>query len=279
MKMTSLTEAYQHCESIIKEHSNTFYKAFMLLPQEKRNAVWAVYAFCRKVDDIVDEGLHPEEELLVFKEQFNLFLAGYQPSENPMWLALRDVFDKFEMDEKAFWDMIKGQEMDLTKKTYYSEEEVLYYSYHVASTVGLMLLPILAPNNKEDLREGAIALGKAMQLTNILRDIGEDLERERVYIPINLLRSVGYSEELLKHRIVNSSFIQAWESLAQLAESYYEQALKTMDLYPLHSRTPVKGAAYLYRAILWSIRKKGYTVFYTKHYVSSEEKQQIISQM
>ncbi|MDX5476693.1 MAG: phytoene/squalene synthase family protein, partial [Bacillaceae bacterium] len=215
--MMSIIEAYQHCESIIKEHSKTFYKAFMLLPQEKKNAVWAVYAFCRKVDDIVDEGLNPQVELAYFKDQFDLFLTGFLPAENPMWLALRDVFQKYEMDEKAFWDMIKGQEMDLSKKTYYSEEEVLFYSYHVASTVGLMLLPILAPDNKEKLREGAIALGKAMQLTNILRDIGEDLERERIYIPINLLRSVGYSEELLKHRIVNSSFIQAWESLAQLA--------------------------------------------------------------
>ncbi|WP_096155183.1 MULTISPECIES: phytoene/squalene synthase family protein [Bacillus] len=277
--MMSLAKAYQHCELIIKEHSLTFYSAFMLLPKEKKNAVWAVYAFCRRVDDIVDEGVNPKEDLMNFKEQFDLFLTGFLPSNDPMWLALQDVFDKYEMDEQAFWDMIKGQEMDLYKKMYYSEEEVLFYSYHVASTVGLMLLPILAPENRDKLREGAIALGKAMQITNILRDIGEDLERERIYIPIDLLRSVGYSEELLKHRIVNASFIQAWEALAQIAESYYEQSLETLDLYPLHSRTSVKGAAYLYRAILPSIRKKGYTVFHTKHYVTSEEKQQIISQM
>lgn len=277
--MTDLMKAYLHCESIIKEHSKTFYKAFMLLPKEKKQAVWAVYAFCRQVDDIVDEGRDPKEELFGFKQSFAVFLKGQLPSQDPMWLALQDVFQKYEMDVQAFHDMITGQEMDLYKKLYYTEEEVLHYSYHVASTVGLMLLPILAPNNKDVLRQDAIALGQAMQITNILRDIGEDLERDRIYIPIEKLEQAGYSIEDLKMHIVNNKFISVWEDMANKAEKLYEQAMSSIDLYPLHSRTPVKGAAYLYRAILGSIRKKGYSVFKTKHYVSNEEKREIISQI
>ncbi len=277
--MNNLTKAYHHCESIIKEHSKTFYKAFMLLPKEKKQAVWAVYAFCRQVDDIVDEGGNPKEELYAFKQSFDAFLQGHLPSEEPMWLALQDVFQKYEMDVEAFHDMITGQEMDLYKKLYYTEEEVLHYSYYVASTVGLMLLPILAPNNKDALRQDAIALGQAMQITNILRDIGEDLERERIYIPIEKLEQAGYSVADLKMHIVNNKFISVWEDMALKAEKLYEQAMSSIDLYPLHSRTPVKGAAYLYRAILGSIRKKGYSVFKTKHFVSNEEKREIISQI
>jgi len=277
--MNELVKAYQHCENIIKEHSKTFYKAFMLLPADKKKAVWAVYAFCRQVDDIVDEGENPKEELYRFKEYFDEFLKGKLPTSDPMWLALQDVFTIYEMDIEAFRDMITGQEMDLYKKLYYTEEEVMTYSYHVASTVGLMLLPILAPKNKEVLRQDAIALGQAMQLTNILRDVGEDLTRDRIYLPINRLEEAGYSIHELQQHVVNKALISVWEDIAAKAERLYEQALSTIDLYPIHSRTPVKGAAYLYRAILGSIRKKHYSVFKTKHYVSNDEKQQIISQI
>ncbi|WP_223700733.1 phytoene/squalene synthase family protein [Sutcliffiella deserti] len=277
--MNELTKAYQHCEDIIREHSKTFYKAFFLLPSEKKTAVWAVYAFCRQVDDIVDEGVQPKIELQKFKEHFLMFLNGSLPSDNPMWLALNDVFSRYDMDVQAFHDMISGQEMDLYKTMYYTEEEVLHYSYHVASSVGLMLLPILAPRNKSALRQGAIALGQAMQITNILRDVGEDLARDRIYLPIKKLEKAGYTiEELEKHR-VNKAFIKVWEEMAVEAERLYELALNTIDLYPVDSRTPVKGAAYLYRAILGSIRQKNYSVFHTKHYITREEKQKILLEM
>lgn len=251
----------------------------MLLPTEKKHAVWAVYAFCRQVDDIVDEGKNPKEELQAFKHDFAAFLQGRTPSLDPMWLALQDVFKTYEMDVQAFHDMITGQEMDLYKKHYYTEQEVLEYSYYVASSVGLMLLPILAPKNKEALRHDAIALGQAMQITNILRDIGEDLERGRIYMPIQKLEEAGYSVQDLSSHVINKNFIATWEEMARKAEELYEQALGSIHLYPLHSRTPLKGAAYLYRAILNSIRKKGYAVFKTKHFVTNEEKQEIIAKI
>ncbi|KYG60268.1 phytoene/squalene synthase family protein [Planococcus maritimus] len=271
-----LKQAYSYCERIIADNSKSFYKAFSLLPKEKRKAVWAVYAFCRKVDDIVDEGSHPEPELRTFRKEFDEFLAGSIKWDDPMWLALEDVFESYDMDASAFYGLIKGQEMDLTINRYRTLDELLDYSYHVASTVGLMLLPILAPGRTALLKDGAISLGYAMQITNILRDIGEDLSRGRIYLPQEIMRKYGLAEEALGSGTVSESFIQVWEELASIAESHYERAFETINDYPLSSRVPVKGAALVYREILSTIRSKEYTVFHEKHYVTDDSKQSIL---
>ncbi|WP_338780977.1 phytoene/squalene synthase family protein [Metabacillus sp. FJAT-52054] len=277
--MEKLKAAYAQCEELIKIHSKSFHKAFSLLPAEKKKAVWAVYAFCRTVDDIVDEGAEPEKELLAFEEDFKRFLNGNHDRSHYIWLALEDTFSRFDMDEEAFWDMIKGQRMDLTKTRYETLEEVFQYSYHVASTVGLMILPILAPRKKSTLRNGAIALGIAMQLTNILRDIGEDLDRDRIYLPKEVLDQFGYTKAELESGVINESFISVWEYLAFEAEAYYEEAMDTIDEYPLHSRTPVKAAAFFYKAILNKVRSNNYRVFGERNYVTQDEKISILSQM
>ncbi|WZP41553.1 phytoene/squalene synthase family protein [Planococcus maritimus] len=271
-----LKQAYSYCERIIADNSKSFYKAFSLLPKEKRKAVWAVYAFCRKVDDIVDEGSHPEPELRTFRKEFDEFLAGSIKWDDPMWLALEDVFESYDMDASAFYGLIKGQEMDLTINRYRTLDELLDYSYHVASTVGLMLLPILAPGRTALLKDGAISLGYAMQITNILRDIGEDLSRGRIYLPQEIMRKYGLAEEALGSGTVSESFIEVWEELASIAEFHYERAFETINDYPLSSRVPVKGAALVYREILSTIRSKEYTVFHEKHYVTDDSKQSIL---
>ncbi|KSU57253.1 phytoene synthase [[Bacillus] enclensis] len=276
MFMCSVKEAYKQCEVVIKHHSKTFYKAFSLLPKDERNAVWAVYSFCRRVDDIVDEGRNPEAELVLFKAEFDQFLKGEYDAENPSWLALDDVFGRYEMDARAFHDLIKGQEMDLTINRYETLDDLLDYSYHVASTVGLMLLPILAPGKTDVLKDGGISLGLAMQLTNILRDISEDLDRDRIYLPQELMRKHGVTECMLRAGVVDDSFISLWEEIASEAESLYAEAFKTMKEYPLSSRIPVRGAAYLYREILPTIRSKKHKVFGQKHYVDEETKKEIV---
>ncbi len=218
MMNISLDKAYNQCEEIIKENSKTFYKAFSILPSKQRKAVWAVYAFCRQVDDIVDEGSNPEVELQQFEAEFARFKNGELLNESAMWVVLRNVFEQYEMNVQAFDDMISGQRMDLVKKEYDTLDEVKTYSSHVASTVGLMLLPILAPTTHKELEKEAIALGIAMQLTNILRDVGEDLERGRIYLPKALMDSYGYTRTLLENRWVTSEFIEMWEHLAKEAE-------------------------------------------------------------
>ncbi|QKS71008.1 phytoene/squalene synthase family protein [Paenalkalicoccus suaedae] len=270
-------EAYDQCKQIIEHHSKTFAKAFQHLPKNKRQAVWAVYAFCRTADDIVDEGNNSQKRLAQFKRELDVFFQGELPSRTPLWIALQDTFSQFDFDEDPFYDMIKGQEMDLVKMSYETIEDVINYSYHVASTVGLMLLPILAPDNKERLRQSAMELGYAMQITNILRDVGEDLDRGRKYLPTSLMLKHGYTNAMLEDRVINSSFQAVWEEMARLAEHYYEAGLRDMHLYPIHSRLPVQAAAHLYRHILTKVRHNHYDAFNKRAIVSSEQKTVILS--
>jgi phytoene synthase len=276
--MNHIDEAYKQCEEIIRIHSATFYRAFSLLPSDQRRAVYAVYAFCRQVDEIVDEGSEPEKHLLEFEQRFEKFLQG-TPDDDFLWVALRDVFSKYDMDTQAFRDMMTGQKMDLTITSYETVEDVLRYSYHVASSVGLMLLPVLAPGKQNILRQSAIELGYAMQLTNILRDVGEDLHRGRSYLPKELFEKFNYSKKSFSHYEVNDSFIQVWEDLAVRAEGFYESGLSLMHEYPLTSRIPLQASAVLYRAILQKIRKKGYSVFTEKNFLSDEEKEVLLKEI
>ncbi|MGF2617804.1 phytoene/squalene synthase family protein [Rossellomorea vietnamensis] len=273
-----MKEAYQACEEIIRKHSKTFYKAFSFLPEENRNAVWAIYAFCRRVDDIVDEGENPEVEIIQFKEEFSQFAKGERLPESPYWTALHDVFQRFQMELAPFEDMIEGQEMDLSGRRYHSINELESYCYHVAGTVGLMLLPVLAPGKERILRDGAISLGIAMQYTNILRDIGEDLTRNRLYLPKETMMQHGYSADLLEENVVNSSFVSLWESLAERAEAYYEEAMETISHYPSYSQIPVQSAAIFYRSILDSVRSNGHNVFSKRAYVSDIQKEKLLAE-
>jgi 15-cis-phytoene synthase len=275
--MMNAKEAYAYCEEVTAANSKSFYKAFSLLTKEKRKAVWAIYTFCRTVDDIVDEGTDPVNEIKAFKRDFQRFLTKDFHTENPMWVALDDVFGNYEMEERAFWDLIRGQEMDLRIDRYQSLEDLLEYSYHVASSVGLMLLPVLAPGKTAELKEGAIDLGYAMQITNILRDIDEDFNRGRIYLPKSVMDKYGLEEEGLKQQVISPEFIAVWEELAVEAEEYYRKAFETIHEYPPSARLPVKGAALIYREILTTIRSKNYNVFGEKHFVSDASKQEILA--
>lgn len=272
-----LSKAYRFCEEVIAANSKSFYKSFSMLPKEQRKAVWAIYTFCRTVDDIVDEGAEPVRQLALFKQEFSDFLSGRFDDENPMWTALSDVFDKYEMDEQAFSCMITGQEMDLMMTRYRTVEDVLEYSYHVASSVGLMLLPVLAPGKTAILKEGAIALGYAMQITNILRDIDEDLGLGRIYLPSEVMKKHNLCETDLHRKTVTPAFVSVWEELAKEAEHYYQKAFETINEYPVSSRIPVKGAGLVYREILTTIRKKDYNIFGQKHFVPDHFKQEILA--
>lgn len=269
-------QAYRECEAIIKHHSATFYKAFSLLDKADRQAVYAVYAFCRIVDDIVDEGEDVEQELRLFKAEFEQFLAGNYAETAAHWVALADVFQRYPMDQQAFFDMIEGQEMDLTIHRYETLAALETYCYHVATTVGLMLLPILVPEVTPILRENAHHLGYALQLTNILRDVAEDYQRGRIYLPQQLLREHHVSEKMLVGPTASPEFIAVWEALATRALAEYRQADEQAELYPRRARLAVYGAAKLYAAIIEKIREENYDIFSKKQYVDESKKQIII---
>lgn len=273
--MNTVMNAYATCEETIQNGSKTFYKAFSLLPKQDRLAVYAIYTFCRFLDDAVDESETPKESLESFLEEFRLFRSG-QSLKTPLWIALGDVFERYEMDETPFLELAEGMRWDIEKNRYQSLAETEQYSYYVASTVGLMLLPILAPGQPE-LRQSAIELGIAMQLTNILRDVGEDAKRGRIYLPKEWMDEYDVTSESLLVGRPSGDFVGLWEELALRAEHLYDAAAPSFDCYPKESRRALKVAALLYRGILDAARDNQYDVFTKRAYVSRWQKMKLLA--
>jgi phytoene synthase len=265
------------CEEVIKKNSLTFYKAFSKInDKRKREAVYAVYAFCRYADDLIDEN-QDLEGLMQLKIDLDHYVQGRTPDQfffRALKNTTKDYYPK-HYDYSPFYDMIKGQEMDAHFKEIKTEEELLSYCYYVAGSVGLMLTPILSKQHKL-LTEFAVTLGYAMQITNILRDIGEDYERGRVYLPTDLLKQANYSNEQLSHGIINSEFINMFEHLAKKAENYYKRALADLYLFPNDVKVPLGLAIILYREIIQVCRENKYDVFTKKNFVTDDRKEELI---
>lgn len=272
MLSVQLRQDYAFCEKIIKSSSKSFYTAFSQLPKEKARAVYAIYAFCRLADDTVDSDDPLAEKiknLQKLEEQLKAFDKGHTPDE-PMWRALRDVFTRYKMDVSPFFDQLEGQKRDLSFKAIADLSALEEYSYYVAGSVGLMLLPILSANNEIDdsLRESAVSLGIAMQLTNILRDVGEDFrDNNRIYLPSDLLLHYGIRIDELMEDGVNPSFIELWENIAMEAERRYGLFWDRIDRFDEDCRFPVYVAAKLYRAIIDSVRENNYDCLHVRNYV------------
>jgi phytoene synthase len=272
-----ITEAYRHCETIVKEHSSSFYRAFGILPEEKRKAVWAVYGFCRTVDDLVDE-LEPdaaELQLGLFEQAFQRFLDG-KPDADLIWVALADTFRRFPMDPLPFQHMIEGQRQDLVKKNYATMDELDRYCYLVAGTVGLMLLPILTTVRSDDMTNKAIRLGKAMQLTNILRDVAEDYVRGRIYLPADLMSFYQFQAHDIPQGVIASGWKPLYQHLYDMAEEHYQVGLSAGICYPRHSRLALAAAGLIYREILVESKRRHGNVFKERIRVSNKKKMGIL---
>ncbi|SFC15848.1 phytoene synthase [Alkalibacterium subtropicum] len=269
------TVAYAYCEEIIKKHSKSFYFAFSKLPKEKANAVYAIYAFCRLADDSIDEAETKEAQgdaLTFLTNELNRFEEGHEP-DHPVWQALRDVFERYDMSIEPFYDQLNGQAMDYHFKQPLTMDDLEEYSYYVAGSVGLMLLPVIASENHKDLEEDAIALGVAMQLTNILRDIGEDYQKSnRIYLPKELMDEENYSEAELAAQIINSSFIAVWETIAHRAEQLYEKFEQSLKYFDKDSQLQVALSAKVYGGILDAVRENDYDCFSVRNKTSAAKK-------
>jgi phytoene synthase len=271
-----LTKAYNVCEQVTKYYSSSFYRAFSILPAHKRNAVWAVYAFCRTVDDIVDENPdHAEEQLALYEQSFTRFLNG-QPDSHPHWIALHDVFIRYQMDPLPFWHMIEGQRQDLTIVRMDKLADLEKYCYLVAGTVGLMLLPILTNSITPYLKETAIKLGIAMQITNILRDVAEDYKRGRVYLPQDLMKACGYCEQDIPLGVDAKGWRTLFDQLSQIAEQYYQEGMSSHVYYPRDARTSLSAAGRIYRQILVKAIERQGDVFSERIRVSNSKKLALI---
>lgn len=252
----SLSDDLLWCENLTKKHSKSYYFAFRSLPREKAQAVWAVYAFCRLFDDAVDTVVGPEAfELL--RLQWLRYLGGATPDSH-MWRSLRWASDRFGLETEPFRVLVDGLATDREFRQPADDEALYRYCHQVAGTVGLMLLPILASHDRDSLRETALRLGDAMQLTNILRDVGEDLRMGRIYLPAARMAESGVTVADLESGQPTAAFRSLWEGYAKTAERWYEEFLATVRRYDPDSRHALRVSAKVYRAILHEVRRNGY---------------------
>ena len=283
--LTSTEESYELCRQITAEYGKTFYLATLLMSVPKRRAIWAIYAWCRNIDELVDGaeavGTTPAT-LDLWESRLEGIFRG-NPTDN-YDVALVDTISQFpDLQIQPFRDMVAGQRMDLFKNRYESFEELSLYCYRVAGTVGQMSNAIVgvdrtqftAPWNCDNIHiptEEAVALGIAKQLTNILRDVGEDAERGRIYLPLDELALFNYSERDLMNKVVNDNWRELMKFQIQRARKYYKQAEKGIGLLSPDVRWPVWAALLLYQQILDSIERNDYDVFDRRAFVSTPRK-------
>ncbi|MBM4158689.1 MAG: phytoene/squalene synthase family protein [Ignavibacteria bacterium] len=267
--------AYQHCRYITKLYAKTFYFTSVFLPEQKRNSAYAVYAFCRYIDDLIDrsgsqEGFLTDKEriaeaIFIWKRDLKSVYSG-DFIDNPIMIALKDTLSKYKIPEELPNELIEGVEMDLTKKRYDNFEELKKYCYKVASVVGLMTIEIFGYENKNAL-SFAVDMGIAMQLTNILRDIREDAEKNRIYIPREDLMRFDYDEENILKRKINSNFKELMKFQIDRANNYYDRAEKGIRMIYRDARLTVGLMGKNYRKILNEIQSSDYDVYNKRNFV------------
>ena len=244
----------QQSQAITRKSASNLALAFVLLPKAKRDAMSALYAFCREVDDVADEETLPVDKrragLAAWREDVRRACNGGSP-EYPVNRELQSVIREFKLPFNLFDELIKGCEMDLDTQRYETYEQLELYCYRVASVVGLLSIEIFGYTNPR-CRDYAVYLGKALQLTNILRDVRTDTERGRIYLPQTELKTFNVSEqEILRHEY-SERFMNLAASVAARARNSYRQARETLP--PEDRRAMV--AAELMGSVYWRLLRK-----------------------
>ncbi|MFZ1289450.1 MAG: presqualene diphosphate synthase HpnD [Melioribacteraceae bacterium] len=256
-----------------KKSKSSFYYTFAFLQKNKREAIKTVYAFCRKTDDIVDNNFESLElrfeNLKKWKSDFELSLKG--KSKNPIFVELKHVTDFYKIPTKPFYDLIDCVEMDLVKNRYENFDELKKYCYNVASTVGLMTIPIFGYKNSST-EKFAINLGIALQLTNIIRDVKTDAQNNRIYLPKEDLRKFGYSESELVNSTYNEKFVELMKFQTNRARKFYNEADKFLSSKDRSNMFTARAMEYIYLRLLDKIEQENYDVFSKKIRVSNINK-------
>lgn len=250
--------AYAHCAQVAKREAKNFYYGFLLLPPHQRRAIYAAYAFARLCDDIVDEDGPDDQEkaarLAALRNDLRRCLDGNP--EGPVFAALHDAVRTFAIPHDYLFQLVDGVEMDLLSRRYRTFAELERYCYLVASVVGLICIQVFGYSGGEEARRRAVDLGIALQLTNILRDVREDLARDRIYIPQEEMDAFGYSEEALCRGDAGPSFYRLMAFQVERAREYYRSGLRLLPLLPRRPRACVGAMAGIYLRILERIARE-----------------------
>lgn len=240
---------------------SSFYYSFLLLPAAKRKAIKTIYSLCRILDDIVDQeaqGRDPAAELQHWRDEIESCYQGY-PS-TPFGEQLLDTIEEFDLQRQPFIDLVDGMEMDLKWQSYQTFADLREYCYRVASAVGLICIEIFGYESLRT-REYAVNLGLALQLTNIMRDLKEDIARGRIYIPIEDLERFGYSEQDLRNNLYNAPFIQLMKHEHARAVSYFERAAASLPEGDRASMFAAEIMGAVYRELLDNIAAAQFDIY------------------
>jgi phytoene synthase len=244
----------QHSRAITRKSASNLALAFILLPREKRDAMSALYAFCRAVDDVADEDAVPTEtrrsRLASWRDDIRRACEN-QTAEFPVTQEFAPVIRQFHLPFALFDELIKGCEMDLDTKRYEDYEQLELYCHRVASVVGLLSIEIFGHQNPA-CHDYAVYLGKALQLTNILRDVKNDAARERIYLPLTELKKFNVSEADILESKYSDRYFNLASSVAARAKHFYSLARKTLP--PEDRRSMV--AAELMGSVYWRLLQK-----------------------
>ena len=269
---TDTRAAYEACARMVRAASTNFYYAFQTLPRDKRNAIYAAYAFCRLCDDIVDEPSHrPTAPQELAEVRLKLAAAYRGQTDGPVWTALSDAQRRYGIKQKHLADVVDGCEMDLSKARYANFAELEAYCKRVASAVGLVVIEVCGYSDEKAVQH-AIDSGIAMQLTNIIRDLAEDTRNGRVYLPQDELQHFGYSEDDLKCSVVNDRFRELMRFQSDRAKKYFESGEKLFPYLDRRSMACPETMAGVYRKLLGKIETSGYDVFSRRASLSKREK-------
>lgn len=261
-----LDSAYDYCKEITSAYSRTFYVASRLLPREKQRAAQALYAFCRSTDDLVDE-LKETELAEPRLANWRARLSAPHPSaHDPVPLAWADAQARYHIPRGYADQLISGVARDLVQKRYSSFDELTEYCYGVASTVGLMSMYIVGFESQEALPY-AVKLGIALQLTNILRDVGADWRKGRLYLPQDELATFGLTEADIAAGRVDDRWRAFMRFQIARVEQLYDEAIPGIAYLDADGRFAIGAAAGLYRAILRDIEAHDYDVFHRRAHV------------
>ncbi|KAH9738553.1 Phytoene synthase [Citrus sinensis] len=276
--LSLLSEAYDRCGEVCAEYAKTFYLGTLLMTPERRRAIWAIYVWCRRTDELVDgpNASHITPTALDRWESRLEDLFRGRPFDM-LDAGLSDTVTKFPVDIQPFRDMIEGMRMDLRKSRYKNFDELYLYCYYVAGTVGLMSVPVMgiAPDSQattESVYNAALALGIANQLTNILRDVGEDAQRGRVYLPQDELAQAGLSDDDIFAGEVTNKWRNFMKNQIKRARMFFDMAENGVTELSEASRWPVWASLLLYRQILDEIEANDYNNFTKRAYVSKAKK-------
>ncbi len=247
----------QYCQEKAATSGSSFYYSFLFLPQEKRRAITALYAFCREVDDVVDECKDPD----VARSTLNWWRAqvdeiyGGKP-QHPVALALLPVASRFNLAKEHLLEIIDGMEMDLDQPRYPDFKSLQLYCYRVASVVGLLSVEIFGYSDRQTLKY-AHDLGIAFQLTNIIRDGGEDARRNRIYLPMDELQQFNVTASDILNARESENFQKLMAFQIERAQRYYQQALSHLPEADRKAQRTGLIMAAIYRATLDEISASG----------------------